>query len=186
MSEGVLDGQRVGMDARYPIGRFVIPEGAIPLADRLEAIRTLAEFPEQLRNAVRGLDKRQMGTPYREGGWTVLQLIHHVADSHMNVFIRVRLALTENWPSAKVYEQDAWVKLHDSLAAPAEWSLLLVESLHARWAMMLQGLIEEQWQRGYLHPEDGRVTVELATLLYAWHARHHLAHITGLRGARGW
>jgi uncharacterized damage-inducible protein DinB len=171
-------------DPRYPIGRFERPE-TISSEDRTNAIATLAELPEQLRNVVDGLGSAQLNTPYREGGWTVRQLVHHIADSHMNAFIRIRLALTEDWPTIKPYDQDAWATLHDS-AAPVEWSLELIESLHARWVMLLQSLTEEQWMRGYRHPESGDVSVDAATLMYAWHSRHHVAHITHLRLGEGW
>lgn len=172
------------LDPRYPIGKFVKPP-VITSDDRLDAIRTLAELPEMLRNAVDGLDTSQLSTPYREGGWLVRQLVHHVADSHMNAFIRLRLALTEDWPTIKPYDQNAWAKLRD-YAAPIEWSLELVESLHARWVMLLQSLGEEQWQRGFQHPENGPMTVEVVTLVYAWHSMHHVAHITHLRAKEGW
>jgi uncharacterized damage-inducible protein DinB len=171
-------------DPRYPIGKFERPETITP-EDRLNAIATLAELPEELRNAVDGLDSSQLNTPYRDGGWTVRQLVHHIADSHMNAFIRIRLALTEDWPTIKPYDEQAWATLHDS-AAPVEWSLELVESLHARWVMMLQSLTEEQWQCGFRHPENGEVPVELAALIYAWHSRHHVAHITHLRAREDW
>ena len=171
-------------DPQYPIGKFVKPE-VITCDDRTGAIATLAELPEMLRNAVNGLDAEQVNTPYREGGWTVRQLVHHIADSHMNAFIRLRLALTEDWPTIKPYDEKAWATLHDAVA-PIEWSLELVESLHARWVMLLQSLDEQQWQRGFRHPENGPQTVEFATLLYAWHSRHHVAHITGLRATKGW
>ena len=172
------------VDPRYPIGKFERPE-TISVEERLKAIAALAELPERLRNAVEGLDSTQLNTPYREGGWTVRQLVHHIADSHMNAFIRVRLALTEDWPTIKPYDEQAWATLNDS-AAPVEWSLELIESLHARWVMLLQSLTDEQWQRGYRHPENGPTRVEEATLLYAWHSRHHTAHITHLQAARGW
>jgi hypothetical protein len=173
-----------GLDLRYPIGRFAMPD-VLDADERTGAIATLAELPEQLRNAVDGLSAAQLSTPYREGGWTVRQVVHHVADSHMNAFIRIRLALTEDWPTVKTYDEAAWSRLHDS-TAPVEWSLELVESLHARWVMLLQSLDEQQWQRGYLHPEDGEVTVELAALTYAWHSRHHVAHIAHLRTREDW
>ena len=175
----------IEVDPRYPVGRFVAPARPSTPNDRTSAITTLAELPEHLRNAVDGLNFAQLGTPYREGGWTVRQVVHHVADSHMNAFIRVRLALTEDWPTVKPYDEAAWATLHD-VAAPVEWSLELVESLHARWVMLLQSLDEQQWQRGYRHPESGPVTVEVATLLYAWHSRHHVAHITHLRARKNW
>jgi uncharacterized damage-inducible protein DinB len=174
----------IEMDPSYPVGRFTAP-ATISLGDRKDAIATLAELPEQLRNAVDGLSYAQLGTPYREGGWTVRQVVHHVADSHMNALIRVKLALTEDWPTVKPYDEAAWAKLHD-VAAPVEWSLELVEALHARWVMLLQSLNEEQWKRGCNHPENGPMTVEHITLVYAWHSRHHVAHITHLRAAENW
>jgi uncharacterized damage-inducible protein DinB len=172
------------VDPRYPVGKFEQPDPITP-EDRLNAIGSLAELPEQLRNAVEGMDSKQLNTPYRDGGWTVRQLVHHIADSHMDAFIRIRLALTEDWPTIKPYDEKAWATLHDS-AAPVEWSLALIESLHARWVMMLQSLTDEQWQRGYSHPESGPSTVEAATLMYGWHSRHHVAHITHLRAVGGW
>jgi uncharacterized damage-inducible protein DinB len=171
-------------DPRYPVGKFATPATITP-AERTGAITTLAELPEQLRNAVDGLSFAQLSTPYREGGWTVRQVVHHVADSHMNALIRVKLSLTEDWPTVKPYDEAAWAKLHD-VAAPVEWSLELVESLHARWVMLLQSLNDEQWKRGYSHPENGPTTVEQATLLYAWHSRHHVAHIMHLRSRENW
>lgn len=172
------------VDPRYPIGKFELPE-TISAEDRLNAITSLAELPEHLRNAVEGMDSKHLNTPYREGGWTVRQLVHHIADSHINAYVRMRLALTEDWPEIKPYDEAAWATLHDS-AAPVEWSLALVESLHARWVMMLQSLTSEQWQRGFRHPESGPWTVEQATLMYGWHSRHHVAHITHRRAAGGW
>jgi hypothetical protein len=173
-----------GIDPKYPVGKFAVPATITP-DDRTNAIATLAELPEQLRNAVEGLNAAQLNTPYRDGGWTVRQLVPHIADSHMNAFIRIRLALTEDWPVIKPYDENAWATLHDA-AAPVEWSLELVESLHARWVMLLQSLKDPQWKRGYKHPENGPVSVEMATLMYAWHSRHHVAHITHLRAKEGW
>ena len=172
------------IDPKYPIGGFAAPETITP-DDRTGAIAILAELPEQLRNAVDGLNSSQLSTPYRDGGWTLRQVVHHLADSHMNAFIRVRLALTENWPAIKPYNQAAWATLHDA-TAPVEWSLELAESLHARWVMLLQSLDDAQWLRGFVHPENGPMTIEFATLLYAWHSRHHVAHITHLRGRENW
>jgi hypothetical protein len=171
-------------DPRYPIGRFVSP-ATISDDDRTGAIATLAELPEQLRNAVDGLTFAQLSTPYRDGGWTVRQVVHHIADSHMNAVIRVKLALTEDWPTVKPYDEVAWAKLHDT-AAPVEWSLELIESLHARWVMLLQSLDEEQWKRGFHHPENGPMTIEKTTLVYAWHSLHHVAHIVRLRSKERW
>ncbi len=174
----------IDVDPRYPVGRFVAP-AAISPNDRMGAITTLAELPELLRNAVDGLNFAQLGTPYREGGWTVKQVVHHVADSHMNALIRAKLSLTEDWPTVKPYDEAAWALLHD-VTAPVEWSLELIESLHARWVMLLQSLDDQQWKRGCNHPESGPLTVELLTLLYAWHSRHHVAHITHLRSRENW
>jgi uncharacterized damage-inducible protein DinB len=154
--------------------------------DRIAAIAALAAMPARLQQAVEKLDREQLETPYREGGWTVRQLVHHIADSHMNAFVRVRLALTEDWPTIKPYDEKAWALLADSTRAPVGWSLTLIEDLHARWVLLLDSLTEEQWQRGYRHPEMGASTVEMTTLLYAWHARHHVAHITRLNENNGW
>jgi hypothetical protein len=172
------------VDPRYPVGRFT-PPATITSGERNDAIATLAELPEQLRNAVDGLSFAQLSTPYREGGWTLRQVVHHVPDSHINAYVRVKLALTEDWPTIKPYDEAAWAKLHD-VAAPVEWSLELVESLHARWVMLLQSLNDEQWKRGCHHPENGPMTVELLALLYAWHSRHHVAHITHVRAREKW
>ena len=172
------------LDPRYPIGKFAAPQ-QITKDERLGAIAALADLPTELRNAVKGLKFAQLNTPYREGGWTVRQLVHHIADSHMNAFIRVRLALTEDWPVIKTYNEKAWATLHDS-TAPIEWSLELIESLHARWVMLLQSLDDVQWQRGFRHPENGPQSIELATLVYGWHSRHHVAHIGHLRAAKAW
>jgi uncharacterized damage-inducible protein DinB len=172
------------VDPRYPIGDFEAPATITP-DERTGAIATLAELPEQLRNAVDGLSFAQLSTPYRDGGWTLRQVVHHVADSHMNALVRIKLALTEDWPVVKPYDEAAWAKLHD-MTAPIEWSLELIEALHARWVMLLQSLNEQQWLRGYNHPKDGPVSVELAALTYAWHSRHHVAQITHLRAKEDW
>jgi hypothetical protein len=171
-------------DLRYPIGRHR-PPAAIAKEDREQAILTLAELPEQLRNAVRGLDGQQMNTPYRPGGWTVRQVVHHLADSHMTAFHRLRRALTEDWPVVPGYDEKAFALLAD-VHAPAEWSLEIVEAVHGRWVMLLQSLDEAQWQRGFKHQERGPSTIEAVTLLYAWHSRHHVAHIVALREREGW
>ncbi|HEY5328908.1 MAG TPA: putative metal-dependent hydrolase [Acidobacteriaceae bacterium] len=171
-------------DPRYPIGKFAAPEVITP-EDRRYAMMSLAEMPELLRDAVRGLNREQVDTPYREGGWTVRQVVHHLADSHMTAFFRLRKALTEDWPTVEGYNEASFATLHD-IAAPVEWSLELVEGVHARWVMLLQSLTDDQWQRGFNHAERGRMNVEVATLLYAWHSRHHVAHIAHLRKARGW
>ena len=171
---------------RYPIGRFKRPE-TVTLVDRESAIGALAELPENLRHALEDLDETQLNTPYREGGWTVRALTHHIADSHMEAFARIRLALTEDAPTIKPYNEDAWSALHDSQAAPVAWSVQLLEGLHARWVMLLQGLNDAQWQRTFVHPERPHPwSVETAALIYAWHSKHHVAHITHLRERNGW
>jgi len=172
------------LDPRYPIGKFQRPETISP-DHRLSAIAVLAELPNHLRNAVDDLDHAELGTPYRDGGWTVRQLVHHIADSHMNALLRVKLALTEDAPTIKPYDENAWASLHDSVA-PVEWSLNLIEALHARWVMLLQSLDQTQWQRVFRHPDRGPMSIELATLLYAWHSRHHTAHISHLRQRQDW
>ncbi len=171
-------------DPRYPIGRFQMPE-RVSLEERRFALLTLAELPEQMREAVRPLDEDQRNAPYRPEGWTVRQLVHHVADSHSIAFTRARLALTEDWPEIKPYNEKAFALLAD-VQAPLEWSLEMMESIHARWVMLLQALTEEQWARGFRHAERGPMRLDQATLLYAWHSRHHVAHITHLRAQQGW
>ena len=171
-------------DPRFPLGTFARPE-IVTADERVYALSTLAELPSQLRNAVDGLDQGQLDMAYRDGGWTVRQLVHHIADSHTNAVVRVRMALTEDWPAITPYDEKGWAMLHD-YGAPVEWSLELVESLHARWVLLLQSLSAEQWQRGFKHPKMGPMTIEVATMLYAWHSRHHVAHITHLRMREDW
>ena len=171
-------------DPRYPIGKFNPPEH-ISSEDRRYAIHILAEMPGQLRESLRDLDEEQINSTYREGGWTVRQLVHHIADSHMTAFLRVRKALTEDWPMVAGYDEKAFAMLAD-VAAPAEWSLEILESVHARWVMLLQSLTDEQWHRGFKHQERGPMALDYATMLYAWHSQHHVAHITALRARQGW
>lgn len=171
-------------DPRFPIGKFKMP-AEITREDCRSATLTLAEMPELLREAVRHLDSDQMNTPYREGGWTLRQVVHHLADSHMTAFFRVRLALAEEWPVVPGYPEKAFALLPD-VHAPAEWSLDAIEGVHARWVMMLQALSDAEWKRGFKHAERGPSTIEAATLLYAWHSKHHVAHIVGLRKRMGW
>lgn len=172
-------------DLRYPIGRWQRPErfDSNLLA---EAMESLGELPQNLRVAVEDLDDEQLDTPYRADGWTVRQVVHHVADSHMNMSGRIRLALTEDEPTIRPYDEKAWASLHDADSAPVEWSLELVEALHARLLMLLRSLSPAQWQRTFVHPESGTFTLQEAATLYAWHGRHHVAHINALRAAQGW
>ena len=171
-------------DPRYPIGKYSAP-ATIGAEDLRYAMATLAELPEALREAVRPLDQDQINTPYREGGWTVRQLVHHVGDSHMVALHRVKMALCVDWPEAQGYPEGSFALLHD-VTAPVEWTLQLLEGVHARWVMLLQSLTEEQWERGVVHSERGRQTISSLTMLYAWHSRHHVAHVTHMRKERGW
>ncbi len=173
-------------DARYPIGKFV-RSASLTQAEREEALKTIAELPEKIRNAVRGLSETQLNTPYREGGWTVRQTVHHVADSHMQASGRVRMALTEDWPTITPYSESLWAELSDARTQPVETSLQLLDALHARWVAALRSLDDAGWtQRGYKHPESGAQNLEQVTAMYAWHGRHHTAQITALRERMGW
>jgi uncharacterized damage-inducible protein DinB len=166
-------------DPRYPVGRFAAPEAVTPV-DRATFIDQIAETPARLRDAVSGLDGALLDTPYREGGWTVRQLVHHVADSHMNAYTRFRLALTEDTPTIKPYDQEAWSRLPDSRLA-IDVSLRIIDAVHERWVTMLRGLSESDFARAYFHPESGRTTLDQALAQYAWHGRHHTAHVMRLR-----
>ncbi|MGD0801002.1 MAG: YfiT family bacillithiol transferase [Terracidiphilus sp.] len=171
-------------DFKYPIGRFSPPASSLP-GIRAAHIQTLRLLPERLRSAVAGLNDAQLDTPYREGGWTVRQVVHHIADSHAMAYTRCKLALTEDWPTINPYKEAAWATLADN-RLPIEISLALVESLHARWAALLDSLSEEDLRRGYNHPERGREMLVKMLAMYDWHSRHHTAHITSLRARQGW
>jgi len=171
-------------DPRYPVGKFRRAEANT--TDHAAAIAVIAALPANLRSAVAGLSDAQLDTPYREGGWTVRQLVHHLVDSHMNSYVRMRLALTEDWPTIKPYDEKLWAELPDARSAPVDMSLEIIDGLHARWVALLRTLSEDEWQRGYVHPENGRQTLAEAAALYAWHCRHHTAHITELRKRSGW
>jgi uncharacterized damage-inducible protein DinB len=153
---------------------------------RAAHIQTIRLLPERLRAAVAGLNDVQLDTPYREGGWTVRQVVHHIADSHAVSFIRMKLALTEDWPTVKPYDEAAWANLADSRSLPVETSLALIAALHARWAALLESLSDADFQKGFDHPERGRVNLARALAMYDWHSRHHTAHITSLRARQGW
>ena len=173
------------LDPRYPIGTFQRPQ-TISAGDRAAAIDTITQLPAQLRTTVNGWTDDQLDTPYREGGWTVRQLIHHIADSHGQSSTRLRKALTEDGPTIQAYDEKLWAELPDDKDAPAELSLTLLDGLHARWSYLLNHLAEEQWQRSFVHPESGVWTIDAVTQLYSWHSRHHLAHINELAKAKGW
>ena len=169
---------------RYPVGRF-IPPATSTAEDRSLQIQTLRLLPGRLRAAVNGLSDLQLDTPYRPEGWTARQVVHHVADSHTNSYVRFKLALTEDWPTIKPYDEAAWAKLADS-GLPVEVSLKWLEAMHERWVVLLESMSEEDFQKGFVHPEMGRQKLETTLALYDWHSRHHTAHITGLRGRMGW
>jgi uncharacterized damage-inducible protein DinB len=172
-------------DPRYPIGRFSYA-GPPTAAEGQQSLAAIEETPARLRAALRGLSDQQLDTPYRDGGWTLRQLAHHVPDSHMNAYIRCKLALTEYEPTIKPYMEDLWAELPDAKQAPIEMSLALLDSLHQRWMLMLRKLTEADFTRTFLHPELGAMSLEKNVALYAWHGRHHVAHVTSLREKMGW
>jgi hypothetical protein len=172
-------------DLRYPVGKFDFPL-SVSAQDLTGFIDQIAETPSKLRAALAGLSESQLETPYRPGGWTVRQVAHHVPDSHMNSYVRFRLALTEDEPVIKPYEESRWAELSDARAMPVEPSLVLLESLHARWVPLLRSLSDAEWKRSFRHPELGPVRLEQNAALYAWHGRHHVAHIAALRQRMGW
>jgi DinB superfamily len=172
-------------DLRYPIGKFHY-EGSPSEKQRQELIEQIEQTPAKLRAAVNGLSPQQLETPYRPEGWTVRQVVHHVPDSHVNAYVRFKLALTEDDPTIKPYAEDRWAKLADSESTPVEVSLTLLESLHDRLTRLLRSLDGEDWKRTFRHPELGPMTLEKNLALYAWHGRHHVAHITSLRQRNGW
>jgi len=172
-------------DPRYPIGKFSF-DGPLTPEQKQQFVFDIEQAPARLRAAVRGLSDPQLDTPYREGGWTVRQVAHHVPDSHMNAYIRFKLALTEDEPTIKPYFEDRWAELPDSKQAPIEVSLSLLDSLHQRWTMVLRNLTDADWKRTFRHPELGAMSLEKTLALYAWHGRHHVAHVTELRKRMGW
>ena len=173
-------------DLRYPIGEFEYPK-PLHADERTAALAELAAFPKQVRQAVEGWTDEQIDTPYRPEGWTVRQLIHHLADSHLNGYMRTKLALTEPNPTVRPYEQDAWANLPDTFQTPVWVSLDLLESLHTRWANLLARLEEGDFGKTFYHPANHQTnTLDRHLANYVWHGKHHLAHITGLRERMGW
>jgi hypothetical protein len=172
------------IDQRYPIGRFRAPVAGGPEI-RVAHIQTIRLLPERLQMAVKGLSDAHLDTPYREGGWTVRQLVHHVADSHAMSYTRFKLGLTEDWPTIKPYNEAAWAELADS-NLPIDDSIAILEALHDRWVALLESMSEEDFAKGYVHPENGRQNLAHALAIYDWHSRHHVAHITELRARKGW
>lgn len=169
---------------RYPIGRFAPSADQSP-STRAAQIDGLRQLPARLRAALGGLSDKQLDTPYREGGWTVRQLVHHIADSHINSYVRFKLALTEDWPTIKPYDEAAWANLPDS-TKPIEPSLELLTALHERWVTLLEEMSEDDFRKGLVHPQNGRADLARTLAIYAWHSLHHTAHITALRARQGW
>jgi len=173
------------IDPRYPVGKFSPPEGAVPAEQRAQLLNQVAEAPAKLRSAIEGLTETQLDTPYRPGGWTSRQVVHHVADSHMNGFIRFKLGLSEDNPTIKPYPEHLWADLADQ-KLPTDVSLPIVENVHERWVAVLRSMTETDWERTFNHPEMGVQRLDRALALYAWHGRHHVAHITSLREQESW
>jgi uncharacterized damage-inducible protein DinB len=172
-------------DPRYPIGPFT-PDPSPTPEIRKHHLEQIAALPAKFRRALTGLDQKQLDIPYREGGWTLRQLAHHVPDSHMNAYVRFKLALTENIPTIKPYEEAAWARLKDTEVTSIEVSLALLDALHIRWVNLLRGMRPDDFQRKLNHPESGVQTLDRMLALYSWHGNHHLAHVTGLRERMKW
>lgn len=171
-------------DPRYPIGKFEVPTD-IDAAKRSAWIEAIAGTPTDMRAAVAGLTDAQLDTAYREGGWTVRQVVHHTADSHMNSFIRFKLALTEETPHIKPYDENEWAKTPE-VKDPIDDSLAILDALHRRWISLLNGMSEADFKRAFFHPDHGPIPLDIAAALYAWHGAHHVGHITNLRRQNGW
>ena len=181
---GIPEGRTMSTDLRFPVGKFVAQSLTPPhLAQCISEIETL---PARLSEAVADLGDAQLDTPYRPEGWTVRQVVHHLFDSHVNAWIRMRLALTESKPTIRPYEQKDWANLPDARSAPIGPSLQALTGLHARWVVLLRALPADAWDRQFHHPEAGDQTLGWLLQLYAWHGRHHTGHITGLRERQGW
>ncbi|MEA2239058.1 MAG: hypothetical protein QOC81_3782 [Thermoanaerobaculia bacterium] len=174
------------IDPRYPVGKFDRSKAPHTADERRAFIDQIAAAPARMREAVAGLSDAQLDTPYRDGGWTARQVVHHVPDSHMNAYTRVKLALTENEPTIRPYDEAAWAKLNDVRDTPIAVSLTLLEALHDRWVRILRALTEADFSKTLLHPEHGVMTLDSLIAMYAWHGRHHVAHITSLRQRSGW
>jgi hypothetical protein len=172
-------------DLKHPIGRFSFQGPSTP-EQRKQWIADIAEAPANLRAAAAGLNDDQLNTPYRDGGWTVRQVVHHVPESHMNAYIRFKLALTENEPTIKPYDEAAWAETADVRDTPIEVSLALLENLHQRWVVLLRSMSDADFLKEFRHPELGVVPLEKNLALYAWHGKHHVAHIASLRERNQW
>jgi hypothetical protein len=172
-------------DLRYPIGRFSPDPNPTP-DTRNRHIEQISGTPARVRRAIAGLTTDQLRTPYRDGGWTVQQVVHHLPDSHLNAYIRFKWAMTEDAPTIKAYDESAWATLKDSELTPVDVSLTLLESLHSRWTVLLRSLKAEDFQRRFTHPDSGPHDLDWLLGLYSWHGNHHVAHITSLRERMGW
>ena len=173
-------------DLRYPIGKYHRP-GELTSDQRLEFISAIEQTPQHLASALKNLSAGQLETPYRPGGWTVRQVVHHIPDSHMNAYVRMKLALTEDEPTIKPYDEARWAELPDGKSSPIEPSLAILENLHKRWVLLLKSLSAVDWSRKYGHPEWTKpMSLDDTLALYAWHGKHHVAHITALRERNGW
>jgi DinB superfamily len=172
-------------DLRYPVGPFA-PVAPATDESRQACIRDIAEAPAAIRRALQGLSEPQLDTPYRPGGWTVRQVVHHVPDSHMNAYCRFKFALTEHNPAIKAYDEAAWARVADTARTPPEVSLAMLDALHQRWVILLESMNAGDFARSLQHPEKGSITLDWMLQLYAWHGRHHAAHITELRKREGW
>jgi hypothetical protein len=175
----------MGEDPRYPVGKFK-KKDALTQEERVAALAVLEAAPGKLREAVAGLNDKQLDTPYREGGWTVRQVVHHVPDSHLNAYVRIRLALTEEEPTVRPYDEARWAELPDARSGPVGPSLDLLEAVHDRMVRLLRSLDEAQLSRRFIHPEGWNGCIDTLVGMYAWHCRHHTAHVTELRRRMGW
>ncbi|HXQ97589.1 MAG TPA: putative metal-dependent hydrolase [Candidatus Limnocylindrales bacterium] len=172
-------------DLRYPVGKWE-KKGPFTPTERKQMIDSVEATPNRFRSAVAGLNDKQLDTPYRHGGWTVRQTVHHVADSHMNAYIRFRLGVTEAEPTVKPYDEKQWADLLDARTAPVDISLEIIDGIHRRWAILLHSVREIDFNRAVRHPENGVMSLDDVLALYEWHGRHHAAHITALRTRNGW
>lgn len=173
-------------EQKYPIGRFQKPENITP--ERIEEWKAdISSLPQRFKEAVTGMTNEQLDTPYREGGWTVRQVVNHCADSHMNALLRIKLALTEEKPTVTAYFEDRWAELEDSKSIPIEPALQMLQGIHGRWTVLLNSISPAQLERSYIHPAHGNeVLIKEVIALYAWHGNHHLAHVKMLKTRKGW
>jgi hypothetical protein len=172
-------------DLRYPIGKFQMPK-AVSKPEREGFLQEVEQLPSRLREAIAGLGDAQLDTPYRPDGWTVRQVVHHLPDSHMNSYIRFKLAVTEDAPTIRPYLEERWAELHEARTGPVMLSLNLLEALHRRWSVFLRSLTDSDYQKTFIHPQYGPFRLEQSLAMYAWHGKHHVAHITSLRERNKW